>query len=1228
APMMTLLDLKASRPSVASPPPEPAEGPAHAGAGAGPRLGDDAAPVMTLLDLKASRPSVASPPPEPAEGPAHAGAGAGPGPGDEAAPMMTLLDLKASRPSVARAPGPEAVGPGEKSGAATGGVVEATAGGVSGAAVAGADDVLFEVRSRTGATRGAGASQVAAPTTGAGATGAGVASRGAAATQPADHSRGVVGSTHGSARTKGAAGGSTSGSLLDGVAGKTTLAEAHGEDRLGEYKLVRELGRGAMGVVYEAIQDGVGRRVALKVLPSNLTTSKQVVERFKREAASAAKLNHPNVVPIYGVGEDGGTHYYAMEFVDGRGIDSIIEKERITPQRAAKLVIGAARGLNHAHEAGVIHRDIKPANIMVTRKEDRPMIADFGLAREKTNATMTATGQVMGTPAYMAPEQALGERSEVGPKSDQYSLGVSLFEMLTLKKPFEAEDVHQLLAKVISDPAPQLRKIKPDVPRDLETVCLKILEKDQTRRYENCGALADDLDRWLRGEPIQARPIGRFERAWRWYYRFRKVTIPVSAAGVIVAAVFAWLVVSAVTAAAEKRAFVEDRIALAETNTGAAAEFITVVEGDISAAPDDSVLAAYAGGGKKEALDAHQRMLVEARSALAAAGKDLVEYMERITTAEKAVEAAEKRFFAVGDKVNAQKNKLEALRITGEEKARFDAVAGGLGEKGVAGSEARSTAREITKRIRDAKTLAPGEATVLTASYDMHRALADAFADAGEYGAADYNYDFGLEAAKALLSRIESATDPPADRREAAAARVAEVGEVMQRRRDEAEFVKKFETLMTEAEKALGSGNWDAARSGFEDAQKVIPEKQRGNSPYWTRSEEGLKKAGFNKAKKQAEETAASGQWEMALKFYLEARSLAPTGADAESIAGPLEVARGKRKEALMRDIEVALGDRDFGRAGALVADARAKVGADEPELARLAGEITIALAAPEGFVYVRYGFFPTGSPDPADHNPDNPRAEIAASFFLGKYEVTNEEFQRFVADNGYGRSEFWRDRDGQPLAPAVAAACRDSTGKPGPLEWRNGAFLNGQEKYPVAGICFYEAAAYAAWLDATKGGDARLQGHRLRLPTAREWEKAAGWVDPNVNAREGKRRWYPWGDEWNDRAGNFTGLGVQPVGQAPQDQSWAGAFDLGGNAFEWVADWDADGKKTCLKGGAVDFGGKEGSRRYARATRRTFVPPDFRRKQTGMRVLCEVAQAPAGATPSQPAVAARGEGG
>jgi WD40 repeat protein len=283
------------------------------------------------------------------------------------------------------------------------------------------------------------------------------------------------------------------------------------------YEILTELGRGGMGVVYQARQIMLNRVVALKMVLGGGHADEANLARFRTEAEAVARLQHPNIVQVFEVGENGGLPFFSLEYCPGGSLDKKLSGTPLPPGEAAALVEQLAWAMHAAHTKGVLHRDLKPANVLLA-EDGTPKVTDFGLAKKLGEAGRTATGAVMGTPSYMAPEQAGGNK-EIGPAADVYALGAILYECLTGRPPFKAATLLDTLAQVLADDPVPPRRLQPKVPRDLETVCLKCLHKEPARRYASAEALADDLRRFLAGEPIAARPVGWLERVAKWARR-------------------------------------------------------------------------------------------------------------------------------------------------------------------------------------------------------------------------------------------------------------------------------------------------------------------------------------------------------------------------------------------------------------------------------------------------------------------------------------------------------------------------------------------------------------------------------------------------------------------------------------------------------------------------------------------------------------------------------------
>jgi serine/threonine protein kinase/formylglycine-generating enzyme required for sulfatase activity len=919
--------------------------------------------------------------------------------------------------------------------------------------------------------------------------------------------------------------------------------------RFGNYYIIEKIAQGGMGIIYKARQRGLDRIVALKVLLAGESATKDTIERFYLEAKSAAKLRHPNIVPIHEVGIHDGKHFFTMDFIHGQNLRHMIINEKINLHWALEVTAKVARALHYAHEQGIVHRDVKPENIILDDTGE-PQITDFGLAKDiGLDANLTRAGVVMGTPAYMSPEQARGERSEIDHRTDVYSLGAVLYELLTGRQMFEFEGPIGLnsLLKTLSEDPVLPRRINPRIPREVETVVLKAIEKDPERRYEGAKEFADDIERYLTGEPIMARPPSFSYRTWKKIKKYKVVSVSMLSALVAIVAVAVY--------------FIGQRV---EENRRIDLQVRTYL---------DDARQKY---GEAEFLSSKD--LCNKALALRPGNQEAQSGLNKV---ELALEQEKK--------LRAERDAKERAVVAAQEGGRLlNAAAEALG----AGrrDDAKTTFFEAIRNFDRARMDDKDNEDARRGRYDAALKLGQLYMQDKDYGVAAFVFSFAEDLG----------VDDKNARKLVESARKA-------RRR-----MQEFDTMLSKASELMASGSWDEAlrqlqiAAGFEG----ISEEKR------LEVLQQIREASYSMYFWEGETERKKGNAEAAIKAYKEAEAFKTTPevlerlkgvhctellregnellARAEYAAALAAFDKARQYAANLDEIDKLVRrcrDTGYRRLMELAAAARASQSWDEAlsqarkalslkpgdaRAAQLEKDVSAARDCPGEMVFVFSGKYPVGSAVLDDRN--NPCREVLLNgFYIDRFEVTNEEYREFVVSDGYARKEYW-----DPEIAGAILGFSDRTGKPGPATWENGSFPAGKDKFPVTGVCWYEARAYARW----KG---------KRLPTEEEWETAASY-----DAAAGRKRVYPWGDDWNAANGNLKDDEVTRVGSFPKDVSPAGCFDMGGNAFEWTGSvYDKDYR--VIRGGSVGLS-ESTLKRFARTTKRKCPKPSYRSPSTGFR--------------------------
>jgi formylglycine-generating enzyme required for sulfatase activity len=1005
------------------------------------------------------------------------------------------------------------------------------------------------------------------------------------------------------------------------------------------FRIERELGRGASGVVYLARELALGREVALKVLRAGVSHAPEVRARFEREVRSAARVSHPNIVPVLATGESGGRLWYTMERIDGPSLDKVLADapmSRLPPARAARIVLDVGRVLAAAHAVGVTHRDVKPANVVLLREPapsvevssatrrhveswiekvkvsrhqepqvDRPRLMDFGLASDASAARLSESGMLIGTPAYMAPEQFRARSGEVGPAADQWALGVMLYELLTGHLPFPVEDL-PTLARLVAEAAPvPPTRLDPRIDKELETICLTCLEKAPGDRYASVDALVHDLERWLAEEPIQARPPGLARRMRAWGRRRPRLVTALAA--VVVAGL--GLLAYEVWTARERTARRDDLAQRARTAEaqGRWPDAEAAYESWLALEP-----------GQADARDGRERArAVQAALAAESAYRDAVRKLDGLRANEREVEALVKRAEqgatapggaglglgqARGSEPWAMREPAFSARIQAEARASAlvlerAAVEQALGVALASAESAAPRAGPEGERVRS--TLRAGLARWHLEEWRRSQVLGDADQAArhrlaverlepgahdeelgatgtltlalGDAGAEVWLFRYLREAdllprgGPRLLPvpwRVAAPSDGPG---EAGGARIP------------APYVTALaERLAEDADRPPAPDNPAPASAVADDAQHVGTAQGR------------LRRARYVERRDGTAYPLDTGAWNALLLRDGRTTVKLPAGRYLLLVRGP-----GRLETRLPCEV----------------------VRAQEVRLAP--GRLPSAGALPGGFVAV------VASEAPVDMAPAEP-------LLVERLEVTFAQWWEFL-DDPRTRAEIERMRPqewrfvprtkdgplsragpdgrfepvGNPSRPVAHVSLYDLVGYPEPPEGESEPL-----DYQVAELADALARnetigwGYLAWRNArsreraaARARDPRAESAdvaldaagvpralRFSLPTAAEWEQAA-------DGRQTRR--YPFGDEFDwayvkGGRSRRTNPVPEPVGLFPDDESPYGVRDLAGSLAEWTATWNEKGKTFDVRGGSWDLTDPAA---FALTTPRTALP-------------------------------------
>jgi formylglycine-generating enzyme required for sulfatase activity/predicted Ser/Thr protein kinase len=961
---------------------------------------------------------------------------------------------------------------------------------------------------------------------------------------------------------------------------------APGVKKFEKYEIISEIARGGMGIVYKAIHPGLKKTVALKIMIAGENATEDQIRRFYLEAEAAAKLHHPNIVPIHDVGVYRGRHFFTLEFIDGPSLRDVIKKERLPWQKSLRIMKDVCEAMHYAHENKIIHRDLKPANIMIDHR-GQPMVMDFGLAKNVEGESRTITGVIMGTPSYMPPEQAMGNTKSIEPRSDVYSLGAVLYEMLTGAPPFEGPSPMHVINDVIGkDPIPP-RRFNPKLPQDVETICLVAMEKEITRRYPSSKAMAEDIERCLIGDPIMARPQSIVYKVKKKIKKHRGVSATVAAAVLVLVALVAFFVWSSAQAYEQAGRNFREKMDSAEQFMQ---KGMNLLQDDRESDPYETRVAHLESAqnvlANASGLFAEAKGIAPERAQADAAAVKVGEVTGRLQSCTRTIaDLKEKRTRQAETSDRARKMIAEATPVYDNAVAELAEYAEHPpetpGAKTTAVAEIRNGFSLSDKKFREAYAIFPEDSTkqiMFTCRYNLASLALD-----------NRNWevcDLYITNAEEMSTREEKNLQALAKLRKT----------LRERREIEEKFLKK----LVDGEEFAQNGDWNNAIAKYNEAINELPDDmQDKTSGHYKRWEKDLHVAQFYNILADAD---AMTDRKEALTVYPKA-FFHSTYLDAEQlnkVKTKLEDTQRQIFDSALDDAfkadksnfkQKALNYLDTALAYDISANSAQLLKAKDLKI-RITNTLALDNKNPLNLVYVHNRGELTLGSDPVGSEASDPRAnemrvDEILPFYIGKKEVTNREYKEFMDAGGYVKRDYWIEDYDETAWNILKdknnpdrAAFLDLTGELGPATWKNRTFPTGKEDHPVVGVNYYEARAYCKFRGA-------------RLPTEDEWEKAASWDwDSRV------KRVYPWKGNWDPSSGIFD----EPSNRVTSDLSFYGVNDMAGNVFEWTVNRLKDpARPGALRGGAAT-GDVEQMAEWAKCTSRKIPRPLFR-NFTGIRV-------------------------